>query len=151
MVVLGSSLDSMSLIANVGFQPADFRLQQFEGSIGAIENAIVKQHSVIAMDVSQHRLLQGRESIELKQIAALACIPLIQNETVIGAIYTDSKLSDKVLTELDIEILQHIAAQIESGVHALLLQQTIDALQKSIEPGSQYINLTDSQLLALCH
>ncbi|WP_372859359.1 FHA domain-containing protein [Pseudoalteromonas sp.] len=150
IVLLGDSLASLNVCTAHGMQPKDFKLTHFEGSIGAITRCFESAQTVVAMDVSQHDLLKARKSIELKQISSLACIPLLSEDKVVGVVYTDSKMSDKVLTELDIEILTSMSRQIETTVQALLLQQSIDSLQqilndKPISNGKEY------SLLHLCH
>lgn len=150
-VLLGDSLDSLQVCLSIGLQTTDFKLSQFEGSIGAISQCLDNGKQVIAMNVSHEQLLKSRQSIELKQISALACIPLFYQDNVIGVIYTDSKMSDKILTELDIEILKGMTQQLEATVQAVMLQQSIDALQSSLQANQHgQLNQQDHHLLKLC-
>ncbi|XQF93890.1 GAF domain-containing protein [Pseudoalteromonas espejiana] len=83
-------------------------------------------------------------------MSALACIPLTYEGSIIGVIYTDSKMSGKVLTELDLEILTSISLQIETTVQAILLQQSIELLQSQLINSSSFDG-NDYNLFKLCH
>jgi hypothetical protein len=152
IILLGDSLQTLSVSIAHGMQPTDFKLAKFEGSVGAITRCFESGQAVIAMDVTRHELLSARKSIELKKISALACIPLFYEDKVVGVVYTDSKLSDKVLTELDIEILSTMSQQIQASVQAILLQQSIDSLQLILDDNSiRTSGKKDNTLLNLCH
>jgi hypothetical protein len=61
-------------------------------------------------------------------------------------------MSDKVLTELDIEILSSMSQQLEATVQAMLLQQSIDSLQLILNENSIWTSSEkDCSLLNLCH
>ncbi|WP_448548755.1 FHA domain-containing protein [Thalassotalea fusca] len=152
ILLLGEDIESIHVGVSVGMRVTDFKSSEFEGSVGAISRCLVSERPVIAMDVSKDKLLHLRKSIELKEISALACIPLFHEDKVIGVVYTDSKMSDKLLTELDIEILKAMSQQFEATVQALLLQQSIDALQLSMSEGLiGKLEKNSNHLLTLCH
>ncbi|MFQ3250933.1 MAG: hypothetical protein ACI9O6_002773 [Glaciecola sp.] len=152
IILLGESLQTLSVSIAHGMHLDDFKLSKFEGSVGAITRCFESGEEVIAMDVTRNELLSARKSIELKKISALACIPLFHEDKVVGVVYTDSKLSDKVLTELDIEILSTMTQQIQASVQAILLQQTIDSLQLLLNDNSiRMSGKKDYSLLNLCH
>ncbi len=149
-VFLGNTLQSLRVCITQGLSGKDFKLNNFEGSIGAISQCYSKGEPIIAMDITHHQLLSSRQSIELKKISALACIPLTYEGSIIGVIYTDSKMSGKVLTELDLEILTSISLQIETTVQAILLQQSIELLQSQLINSSSFDG-NDYNLFKLCH
>lgn len=152
IILLGNTLQTLSVSIAHGMQLADFKLAKFEGSVGAITRCFESGQAVIAMDVTRHELLSKRKSIEVKKISALACIPLFYDDKVVGVVYTDSKVSDKVLTELDIEILSTMSQQIQASVQAILLQQSIDTLQQTLDDDSIRISgEKNASLLNLCH
>ncbi len=150
VLLLGEQLDSLQVCIAQGFKTGDFKLKRFEGSVGAISRCFEKAEPVMAMDVSVHDLLKHRDSIQLKKISSLACIPLLFDGRVVGVVYTDSQLAGKVLTDLDIEIFHSMGLQIEAAVQALLLQQSIDNLQKVVT--DKHVNEnTGYTLFNLCH
>lgn len=152
IILLGDSLQTLSISIAHGMKQADFSMANFEGSIGAITRCFEAGQAVIAMDVTRDELLSARKSIERKQISSLACIPLFYEDKVVGVVYTDSKISDKVLTELDIEILSTMSQQIQASVQAILLQQSIDSLQLMLSDNSiRTSGKKDNSLLSFCH
>lgn len=152
IILLGDTLQNLSISIAHGMQLADFKLAKFEGSVGAITRCFESGQAVIAMDVTRHELLSARKSTETKQISSLACIPLFYEDKVVGVVYTDSKISDKVLTELDIEILSTMSQQIQASVQAILLQQSIDSLQRILDVNAIRISgKKANNLLNLCH
>ena len=152
IILLGDTLKTLNVNIAHGMQLTDFELSKFEGSVGAITRCFESGQAVIAMDVTRHELLSARKSIERKKISALACIPLFCQDKVVGVVYTDSKISDKVLTELDIAILTTMSQQIQASVQAILLQQSIDSLQLLLDDNSIRISgKKDFSLLNLCH
>lgn len=77
---------------------------------------------------------------------------MLYEDKVVGVVYTDSKISDKVLTELDIEILSTMSQQIQASVQAILLQQSIDLLQQILDDDSiQISGKKNASLLNFCH
>ena len=152
VVLLGERLDTLTLAACLGFHANDFRVSEFEGSVGAISHCLEQGRQIVAMDTAKEHLLKHRKSIELKQISSLACIPLKFKNTLIGVLYTDSKIADKLLTELDLDILSNIGDQVAATMQSLLVQQTLDSIQKfgGMNFNGQAEN-EQSHFLTLCH
>ncbi|AOE49821.1 FHA domain-containing protein [Kangiella sediminilitoris] len=128
LVMLGTKPESLSVCAVKGMSEDDFNNKSFEGSVGAMRRALSQSAPVIAMDTQLDKHLSSRESIQRKKIAALACIPLITDNNLIGVVYVDSHEANKVLTELDLEILNLIAKQIKINSEAIVLQNKISAI-----------------------
>lgn len=151
LVMLGSDFKSLKVGAVLGMSTADFDNRAFEGSVGAMMKAINNADPVVAMDVSQHAMLAKRESVQRKQIAALACIPLFTDGQLIGVVYTDSKESSKVLTELDIDILSIISQQMTLSSEAIVLQNQITSLMNRVPESRSYDSLLNKPILQLVH
>ncbi len=129
LILLGAEMNALQVAASQGISAQDFKADEFAGSVGAIEKALGSKAPVIAMDVSRDEFLAPRESIQRKQIAALAALPLISDDSLIGVLYTDSRQTGKLLTELDMEILSSLARQIALGAQARVLQSQVNTLQ----------------------
>ncbi|MCW8856449.1 MAG: FHA domain-containing protein [Kangiella sp.] len=151
LVMLGSDFQSLKVGAVVGMSDADFDNRAFEGSVGAMMAAVNRAKPVIAMDVSQDAILAKRESVQRKQIAALACVPLLSDNQLVGVVYTDSKLSNKVLTELDVDILSIISQQIALNSQAIVLQSQISNLMNRMPQSKSYDSLLNKPILQLVH
>ncbi|WP_223668831.1 FHA domain-containing protein [Kangiella shandongensis] len=132
LVMLGHNPQELSVCAVKGMTQQDFNHRSFEGSVGAMQKALQHSSPIIAMDTSLDKHLAARESIQRKKIAALACIPLISDNKLIGVVYVDSHEANKVLTELDLEILNLIAKQIKINSEAIVLQNKISAILENM-------------------
>lgn len=58
-VFLGNTLQSLSVCITQGLSSKDFKLNNFEGSIGAISQCYSKGEPIIAMDITHHQLLSS--------------------------------------------------------------------------------------------
>ncbi|GAA4354935.1 FHA domain-containing protein [Kangiella marina] len=132
LVMLGNSPETLTVCAAKGMSRQEFHHQSFEGSVGAMQLALQRKSPILAMDVRLEHQLASRESIQRKQIAALACIPLLSDNNLVGVVYTDSKEANKVLTELDLEILNLVSEQIKINSEAIVLQNEISAILSHI-------------------
>ncbi|MBD3666993.1 MAG: FHA domain-containing protein, partial [Kangiella sp.] len=141
LVMLGNDFQSLKVGAVLGMSTADFDNRSFEGSVGAMMKAINSANPVVAMDVSRDAMLAKRESVQRKQIAALACLPLFSDNQLIGVVYTDSKESTKVLTDLDMDILSIISQQITLSSEAIVLQSQITNLMNRVPESRSYDSL----------
>lgn len=151
LVMLGNDFQNLKVGAVLGMSNTDFDNRVFEGSVGAMMKAVNTGKPVIAMDVSQDAMLAKRESVQRKQIAALACVPLFSDSQLVGVVYTDSKLSNKVLTELDMDILSIISQQIGINSQALALQNQITSLMNRVPESRSYDSLLNKPILQLVH
>lgn len=151
LVMLGNDFQSLKVGAVLGMSTADFDNRSFEGSVGAMMKAINNANPVVAMDVSQDAMLAKRESVQRKQIAALACVPLFSENQLIGVVYTDSKESSKVLTELDLDILSIISQQITLSSETIVLQNQITNLMNRMPDSRSYDSLLNKPILQLVH
>ncbi len=130
ILLIGNSISDMRMKITCGMLTQDLEVEEFSGSVGAIQAAIQSKKPIISMDTSNHAMLSQRDTTQLKNIAALACIPLIGNNETIGLVYTDSHQPGKILKQLDLDILMSISAQISTNLQSLLLQ---DNLKKVLE------------------
>lgn len=86
--------------------------ERFEGSFGAIERVLETGESVVASDAASHTFLGRRPSVLELGITTLACVPLKSEDRLIGLIYVDGRKGGGVFTDLDIEILEALAANV---------------------------------------
>ncbi len=133
LILLGEAPQQMRLVSVQGMSTAELGDSGFEGSIGAIGRVIDTEASVLAMDVTQDHLLNRRESIQRKQIAALVAMPLKCGDQLLGVLYTDSREAGKILTELDMAIVNSLCQQIELNLQAIQISQQVASLQQLLQ------------------
>lgn len=109
VLLIGPAGDLQAEVAS-GFAGVDG--DRFEGSFGAVERVLETGESVIVSDAAADKFLGRRPSVLELGIATLACVPLRSEERVIGLVYVDGRKAGGVFTDLDLEILEALAANV---------------------------------------
>ena len=99
--------------------------ESFEGSFGAIERVLETGESVVATDAANDAFLGRRPSVLELGIGTLACVPLSAENRRIGLIYVDGKKRAGVFTDLDLEILEALAASVSVILSTLRIDREI--------------------------
>ena len=86
--------------------------ERFDLSFGAIARVFETGESVVASDAANDAFLGKRPSVLELKIRTLACVPLSSDERRIGLIYVDGRKEGGVFTDLDLEILEALAANV---------------------------------------
>ena len=81
----------------------------FSGSVGAVRRALEERRVVVANDVSRDAWLSNRDSVVAGGLHALLCLPLLDGDRTLGAIYADRTGPGQAITTLDLELLQAFA------------------------------------------
>lgn len=108
--------------AGFGSGPLDDR---FEGSVGAVERVLATGESVVVSDAANDSFLGKRPSVVGLGIAALACVPLSSEGRCIGLLYVDGRRKGGVFTDLDLEILEALAANVAVVLGSLRIEREI--------------------------
>ena len=110
-----------------GFAGAAFD-ERFEGSFGAIERVLATSEPVVASDAAAHTFLGDRPSVREFGITTLACVPLKSGDRVIGLLYVDGRKSGGAFTDLDLEILEALAANVSVVLSTVRIDREIREL-----------------------
>jgi hypothetical protein len=102
--------------------------ERFEGSFGAIERVLETGESVVASDASSHAFLGKRPSVLELGITTLACVPLRSEDRVIGLVYVDGRKTGGVFTDLDLEILETVTANVSIVLSTVRIDREIREL-----------------------
>lgn len=86
--------------------PASLAERVFSGSVGAVQRALARRRSVIVNDIGGEAWLSSRASVAAAGLSALVCLPLLDGEQALGAIYADRSRPGPPLTTLDQELLE---------------------------------------------
>jgi hypothetical protein len=95
--------------AALALDPAQMVGREFAGSLGAVTRAIEQRKPVIFNDIGGDAWPGGRASVVQGGLRTLVCLPLLDGERVVGAIYADRREPGPPLTTLDLELLQAFA------------------------------------------
>lgn len=123
----------MDVLCTIGVEIDDARA--FRGSVGAVNHALETRASVVSMDVQQFAPLAARPSIIAGNIRSLVCLPMHIVDRTIGAIYADNRTTAKILTELDLEILEGMIAHATTALAVAQLDQEIIDINSLIRHG----------------
>jgi pSer/pThr/pTyr-binding forkhead associated (FHA) protein len=102
--------------------------ERFEGSLGAIEQVLATGEPVVASDAASHTFLGHRPSVQEFGITTLACVPLKAGDGVIGLIYVDGRKPGAAFTDLDLEILEALAANVAVVLSTVRIDREIREL-----------------------
>ncbi|HEY4556183.1 MAG TPA: FHA domain-containing protein [Lysobacter sp.] len=104
--------------------PAPSR-DEFTGSVGAVERTLAGRRPVVVNQVENEPWLSGRASVIGGGLRSLVCLPLLDRDKVLGAVYADRRGHGEPITEVDLELLQAFA---ETATLWLLAGRAIDSI-----------------------
>jgi len=127
-VLYGEATDALRVRARHALDASDLTRAGFAGSAGAVERALRERHSVICGDIGAAPWLGARPSVQLAGLRALVCVPMLDEQKLLGAVYADSRKPGLPLTDLDQEMLESIARQTASALSAAQLRADMEEL-----------------------
>jgi len=104
-VLLGSEA-VLSVRASLALDPARLRAREFSGSVGAVRRALDERRSIVANEIGHEPWLASRASVIAGGLSALICLPLLDAQHTLGAIYADRTRPGPAITTLDLELLE---------------------------------------------
>jgi hypothetical protein len=102
-------------------------LRGFTGSIGAVERALRERRAVVVNDIGGEAWLAQRASVIAGALSALVCLPLLDGDDALGAIYADRRGAGEAITTLDLELLQAFAERAAVYIAARRASDALDA------------------------
>ena len=135
-LLLAGEDGDLEVAARSGLSWDDLRAAEFGGSVGAVERALSGGRAVVSADARTDAELGGRASIVAGGIRALLCVPVQALDRWIGVMYADSRRPGAAFTELDLEILEELAAQAGLAVAAARLNGELRGLTERLAGGT---------------
>lgn len=126
---------ALVLAASRGMPAGTVLAEDFAGSVGAVQLALEQRRAVATSDAQLDTRLARRASVAERKIRALVCLPLIAAERLVGALYADSGRAGAELTELDVEILEGLAAHAALAITVARLDAELAQVAAGLEPG----------------
>jgi hypothetical protein len=80
--------------------------REFCGSVGAVRRTLAQRTPIVVNDVEREGWLSARASVAQAGIRALVCLPLLEGDRVLGAVYADRTEDGPAITTLDLDLLQ---------------------------------------------
>jgi pSer/pThr/pTyr-binding forkhead associated (FHA) protein len=110
-LLLAGDGGGLEVAAHSGLSWDDLRAAEFGGSVGAVERVLKEDRPVVSTDARADAELGARASVVQGGIRSLLCVPVQALDRQIGVVYADSRRPGAAFTELDLEILEALAAQ----------------------------------------
>jgi hypothetical protein len=129
--------------ARSGLSWDDLRAAEFSGSVGAVERVLSNGQPVVSVDARADAELGARASVVSGGIRALLCVPVHALDRRIGVMYADSRQPGAAFTELDLEILEELAAQAGIAIAAARLNGELRGLAERIAVGGETLRPKD--------
>ena len=131
-LLLASPAGELEVAARSGLSWEDLRAEEFSGSLGAVRRVLAAGNPVVRTDVLSDAELGARASIVASGIRALLCVPVRALDRLIGVMYADSRKPGAAFTELDLEILEALAAQAGLAIAVARLDEELKGLAHRI-------------------
>ena len=93
-----------------------------------MQRALTQRKPVVVNQMDSEPWLAGRASVIGLGLQTLGCLPLLDGERVLGAVYADRSEPGEPITQLDVELLSAFA---ESAAVWMLAGQAIDVLNNA--------------------
>jgi hypothetical protein len=126
-----------SVRASLALDPARLAAREFSGSVGAVRRALETRRSVVVNDIGSEAWLASRASVLAAGLSALACLPLLDGPTAIGAIYVDRVHAGPAISTLDLELLEAFTERVSLWIAAHRASEWID----DAASGAQWSNI----------
>lgn len=122
----------LEVAARSGLSWQDLQAQEFSGSLGAVRRVLAGGGPVVSADALSDAELGERASVVATGIRALLCVPVRALDRLIGVMYADSRRPGAAFTELDLEILEALAAQAGLAIAVARLDEELKGLAHRI-------------------
>ena len=106
-----------------GFAADHLASDRFAGSVGAIQRVLKTRASVVVSDAQADAFLGKRPSVVGMGLGALACVPIRQDDEILGMIYVDGRERATGFAQLDLEILESLAEHAAIVIASLRLDR----------------------------
>lgn len=107
--------------------PEAMRAADFSGSVGAVDRALDRRVAVVANDIGGVEWLARRASVIAAGISALVCLPLLDGDEALGAIYVDRVRLGPPVTDLDLALLEAFAERAALWIAARRMRALLEA------------------------
>jgi FHA domain-containing protein/GAF domain-containing protein len=108
---------------------ADLNRAAFSGSRSAVDRAIVECRPVYLSDRRDHDWLQDQASVVARGIRALAALPLVGENRLLGVAYADTDDEAKIFSELDADLLEAFAGRASAALAAAEIDAKLSQME----------------------
>ena len=103
----------------------------FSGSRSAVDRSIRERRAVYLSDRRDHEWLHDKASVIAHGIRALASLPLMQEDRLLGVAYADTDNEAKIFSELDADLLGAFAERASAALAAIEIDSTLSRMESA--------------------
>jgi adenylate cyclase len=128
LVLLAGPEGGLRVEVAAGFASDNLAHDRFAGSVGAIQRARESKASVVVADAQADPFLGKRPSVVGMGLGAVACVPIRQDDEILGLIYVDGRDRAAGFAQLDVEVLEALAEHAAIVIASLRLDRRVRGL-----------------------
>jgi pSer/pThr/pTyr-binding forkhead associated (FHA) protein len=131
-LLLATAEGELDVVARSGISWEELSGEEFGGSAGVVRRVLASDAPVVSADTRADAELGARASVVAAGIRALLCVPVRALDRSIGVLYADSRRPGAAFTELDLEIVEALAAQAGLAIATARLHDELAELSRHI-------------------
>ena len=116
-------------------------------SSSLVARVIRDEQPVLTTNVQEDGRFELTQSIIVQQIRSVLAVPLVARGEVIGAVYVDTRMSERLFTESDLRLLQAMASQAAMAIRNARLYQDATAANEQLKGALQELRDTQQALV----
>ncbi len=130
--LLKSTDDSWQVVANSGIDTSLLESTEFSGSLSCVRRCVSDRMPVILHQLDPASWLAGQPSVVEGGIQAMLCLPLAEQNEIVGVIYADRTSPGEPLDDLELSILESLAAHAAMALTVSKMEMAMHALAAKI-------------------
>jgi signal transduction histidine kinase len=146
-VVLTRQDGEVYIAASWRYAHGDLYGEERAFSSSLVTRVIRDEQPVLTTNVQEDGRFELTQSIIVQQIRSVLAVPLIARGEVIGAVYVDTRMSERLFTEADLRLLQAMASQAAMAIRNARLFQDASAANERLKTALQELRDTQQQLV----
>jgi signal transduction histidine kinase len=120
---------------------------QIEISQGVIRRVLATQEPVVTTNAQEDPRFQASQSIIAYQIRSLLAAPLVAKTDLVGAIYVDTRLSQRLFGESDMALLSALANQAAVAIELARLYEDQQARNQELQDALRELQEAQDELI----
>ncbi len=129
------------------YAPRELRAEEHAFSTSLVTRVIRDEQPVLTTNVQEDARFELTQSIITQQIRSVLAVPLVGRGETVGAIYVDTRMSERLFTEADLKLLQAMASQAAMAIRNARLYQDAQASNERLSAALQELRQTQEQLV----
>ncbi len=146
-VVLGENGDHYRVAAARRFDETDIQPDSGLYSTTLVRRVMTTREPILTTNIQTDERFELSQSIILQDIRSVLAVPLVARGELQGAVYVDTRMSERHFTEADLRLLEAMASQAAMAIRAARLTETLRENNAQLERAIRELRETQEQLV----